>query len=172
MSLRLLHLWSLFTFLWFPSIFPTSSISSIFLFPFAPHIGDALPLSPSPIWRSSTARGASLLPRLAAPIRHRSERRLVHIFPFNAPSHQTSTSSTIHRQQTSTSYRQPQNNSLIFRITNIRHGWRQGKIIWRQVVWRQGRSRWRKEATEPLEQGWSPVPLRSCQAFLEEQHPK
>jgi hypothetical protein len=109
----------------------------------------------SPIWHSLCSR-PSLLPRLAAPIRHRSEKKAGAYLPINAPSHQTSTSPHIHRRQSPTSYRQPRNNSSIFRIANVRHGWRQGKIIWRKVVGRQGRSRRRKEATEPLEQGWSP----------------
>jgi hypothetical protein len=72
------------------------------------------------------------------------------ISSINAPCHQTSTSPPIHRQQTSTLNRQPRDNSSIFRSINIRHGWRQGKIIWRQVVRRQGRSRWFKEAAEPF----------------------
>lgn len=124
--------------------FPPHPISVV-LYPFPPRPSGVLPL----------LEAHRLLPRLAAPIRHRSEKKAGAYLPINAPSHQTSTSPTIHRQQTSTSYRQPRNNSSIFRITNIRHGWRQGKIIRRQVVRRQGRSRWRKEATEPLEQGWS-----------------
>jgi len=94
--------------------------------------------------------GASLLPRLVNPIRQRSEKKAGAYLPINAPSHQTSTSPPIHRQQTSTLNRQPRNNSSIFRTINIRHGWRQGKIIWRQVVRRQGRSRRWKEAAEPF----------------------
>ena len=113
------------------------------------------PFRPGPSGRSSTARGASLLPRLGAPIRHRSEKKAGAYLPINAPSHQTSTSPTIHRPKTSTSYRRSRKNPSIFRTTNVRHGWRQRKIIGRQVIWRQGRSRRWKEATEPLEQGWS-----------------
>jgi hypothetical protein len=48
MSLHLLHLSSLFKFLWLPPLFPTSSIYSMSHFAFAPHIGGALPLSSSP----------------------------------------------------------------------------------------------------------------------------
>ncbi|KAL3427873.1 hypothetical protein PVAG01_01382 [Phlyctema vagabunda] len=56
-------------------------------------------------------------------------------------------------------------------ILRINNGWRQRKI-WRQVIRWKGWGRWKQETTKPLEQSWSSVPLWSCQAFLEEQHPK